>query len=459
MRRGARPGGAPGGGPGGANNTDYTEFGIKIHKLRLTLKVQRRASSCSNGSGIRQQQQQQLNSSGGINVDPGHTDRHGRIRLGSEERSRAARARTQQQQQHRQPRPRPRPRPVSSSSLADDQSLRNLDLDSNAGSRRPVVRGSPAGRDSPDGAAASTTRGGAGTRVSNWEFQVNNKINMFFRTEMLINFFSFIFFQGFYSPPIRTSTPSSGYSSAAVSRTSSFSSDFFGITNSSGVNNSNNVSLNPNGSSSGRVRHPAGTGGRLRSNSSNTDGEDSAYSEVYSTIEELSELADPFDEEEDEEEEDHDKAATIRARHSFKNKNKKKHNSAEDKKSSPRSRREASKSMSSLLHDSGCVTLRPDEKHPNNISHHKKTRSSASILEDVSSRHCPPPPLPPRCQAVHQSSSSASSLLTLVASTSTASDIPPPLPPRSSKCRPPARPPYPSAIVRKVQEITQPLVR
>ncbi len=170
MRRGARPGGAP----GGANNPDYTEFGIKIHKLRLTLKVQRRASSCSNGSGIRQQQQQQLNNSGGINVDPGHTDRHGRIRLGSEERSRAARARTlQQQQQHRQPRPRPRPRPVSSSSLADDQSLRNLDLDSNAGSRRPVVRGSPAGRDSPDGAAASTTRGGAGTRVSNWEFQVN----------------------------------------------------------------------------------------------------------------------------------------------------------------------------------------------------------------------------------------------------------------------------------------------
>ena len=60
----------------------------------------------------------------------------------------------------------------------------------------------------------------------------------------------------FYSMnPMRTSTPSSGYNSTtSVSRTSSFSSK------------------------------------RL------TSADDSAYSEVYSTIEELSELADPFDE-------------------------------------------------------------------------------------------------------------------------------------------------------------------
>lgn len=57
--------------------------------------------------------------------------------------------------------------------------------------------------------------------------------------------------------PMRTSTPSSGYNStASVSRTSSFS-------------------------------------GSKRLTSA---GDDSAYSEVYSTIEELSELADPFDE-------------------------------------------------------------------------------------------------------------------------------------------------------------------
>jgi hypothetical protein len=36
-------------------------------------------------------------------------------------------------------------------------------------------------------------------------------------------------------------------------------------------------------------------------------------------------------------------------------------------------------------------------------------------------------------------------------------DFPPPLPPRISNCRPPARPPYPSSIVRAVQEITKPL--
>ncbi len=144
-------------------NPDYTEFGIKIHKLRLTLKVQRRASSCSNRSS---------NSGNSINVDPGTHDRHGRPRLGSEDRSRTARARQQQQQQQQQQQrshPRRRPRPTSTTSSMID-SLKNLDLDSEAGSRRPVVQ------DVIDGAAmsSSSSRGGAGTRVANWEFQVRN---------------------------------------------------------------------------------------------------------------------------------------------------------------------------------------------------------------------------------------------------------------------------------------------
>ena len=62
--------------------------------------------------------------------------------------------------------------------------------------------------------------------------------------------------------PFRTSTPSSGYNStASVSRSSSFS------------------TTSKNETSSKRL----------------TSTDDSAYSEVYSTIEELSELADPFD--------------------------------------------------------------------------------------------------------------------------------------------------------------------
>ena len=69
--------------------------------------------------------------------------------------------------------------------------------------------------------------------------------------------------------PMRTSTPSSGYNStASVSRTSSFS-----------------------------TTSKSTTSKRL------TSTDDSAYSEVYSTIEELSELADPFDPEPTEKEE------------------------------------------------------------------------------------------------------------------------------------------------------------
>ena len=73
--------------------------------------------------------------------------------------------------------------------------------------------------------------------------------------------------------PFRTSTPSSGYNStASVSRTSSFS------------------TTSKNETSSKRL----------------TSTDDSAYSEVYSTIEELSELADPFDPEPAENSQNHE---------------------------------------------------------------------------------------------------------------------------------------------------------
>jgi hypothetical protein len=152
---------------------EYTEFGIKIHKFRLTFKVQKHP----------QQQQHQ------------------------------------QQVEGEDPRPRPTVSRHNSTASSVSDSLRLLDLDPSARSRRPLC---------PENA----------TRTANWEFQ------------------------GFYSAPTRTSTPSSGYGSTAVSRTSSFSS-----------------------------RVPESRSSRIHS------ADDSAYSEVYSTIEELSELADPFDDE------------------------------------------------------------------------------------------------------------------------------------------------------------------
>jgi hypothetical protein len=108
---------------------EYTEFGIKIHKFRLTFKVQKHPN---------QQQPQDETAD-----DP---DRPGRANISRQN--------------------------STASSVAD--SLRLLDLDPSARSRRPLY---------PESA----------TRTANWEFQ------------------------GFYSPA-RTSTPSSGYSSAAVSR-------------------------------------------------------------------------------------------------------------------------------------------------------------------------------------------------------------------------------------------------
>lgn len=148
---------------------DYTEFGIKIHKLRLTLKVQKRASSAHSATP------RSASASGGggnINVNPGHYDRRGRARLNSEERPRAAlRASSIAARGARGAHPRPR-------STASDVSLRHLDLDANAGSRRPVTGastggGGGSGPDAVDGNTGSIAATGRnGSRVANWEFQV-----------------------------------------------------------------------------------------------------------------------------------------------------------------------------------------------------------------------------------------------------------------------------------------------
>ena len=94
---------------------EYTEFGIKIHKLRLTLKVQKRSTS--------------------------EAGRGGRGRLGSSNSSSAGEVRSVR----------------SRASSTGGDSLRMLDLDSNAGSRRPV-----------DGGQVRAS----GTRLANFEFEV-----------------------------------------------------------------------------------------------------------------------------------------------------------------------------------------------------------------------------------------------------------------------------------------------
>ena len=250
------------------DHPEYTEFGIKIHKFRLTFKVQKHVQQ-------QQQQQQQLE--------------------GAEQSDGPSRASVSRHNS-------------TASSVAD--SLRLLNLDPAARSRRPLC---------PETA----------TRTANWAFQ------------------------GFYSTSARTSTPSSGYSSSAVSRTSSFSS---------------------------RVPESVRSS-RLHSN------DDSAYSEVYSTIEEMSELVDPFDEEQVEEEPLPPPPSQLDIAKAI----------AESKASS------LSSSRTSL------------------------TLSQRSAL-----------PVPPPRGLLAQ---------------------PPPLPPRMTALRTPARPPYPSSIVRAVQDITSTLNR
>lgn len=185
-------------------------------------------------------------------------------------------------------------------------------------------------------------------------------------------------------------------------------------------------------------------------------GDDSAYSEVYSTIEELSELQDPFEDEPQE-----DKMATLKA---------KGHNLRQ-------SQANKSKSMSSLqqhpktISNAGKTRFSADNLDKQTLYRHEKTRSSADILDEDQ-----PPPLFPRHQKSHsnvsegtlrphqqqprrkvhidysrQMSRSDESLGRCK------SPRPPPLPPRGCKSRPPARPPYPSSLVRVVLDIAEPL--
>lgn len=265
------------------DHPEYTEFGIKIHKFRLTFKVQKHVQQ------QQLQQQQQQEQEAGLEGRPGRPciSRHN----------------------------------STASSVAD--SLRLLDLDPSARSRRPLC---------PESA----------TRTANWEFQ------------------------GFYSAPGRTSTPSSGYSSSAVSRTSSFSS-----------------------------RVPESRTSRLHS------ADDSAYSEVYSTIEEMSELVDPFDEEELAV----DDVVVV----------------DEEAFPPPPSQLEIAKAIAESQHSS---------------VHSSRTSLTTSTLSQRSAAPIPPP-----------------------RACNTLAPPPPPLPPRMSALRTPARPPYPSSIVRAVQEITEALNR
>ena len=307
---------------------EYTEFGIKIHKFRLTLKVNKR-----------QQGQQTEHPPRPVSSQDVYSEPQ---RRNTRRRARSTRTNS------------------TASSLAD--SLRLLDLDPSAGSRRPCQeKGS--------------------TRLANWEYQ------------------------GFYSgvtPPVSSpglqtmiSTPSSGYSSAAISRTSSFSSD-------------------------AHLKQFQQCQRTTRLSSA----DDSVYSEVYSTIDELSELPDPFDDP-----------------------------------------KEAQRNSLTFEASEVCSGLTPKASPPTSKSatlkiNHAKTGSNVT--------------------AVSTSTLSATSFNMNLISTNTSHstgssqkrkgsaeklhrpahsefDFPPPLPPRISNCRPPARPPYPSSIVRAVQEITQPL--
>ena len=310
---------------------EYTEYGFKIHKLRLTLKVNNRQRQ--------QEDPPRPASSSELYSEP--------VRRNTRRRARSTRTNS------------------TASSLTD--SLRQLDLDPVAGSRKPCQEK-------------------ASTKSANWEFQ------------------------GFYngipppvsSPGIQTmvSTPSSGYSSAAVSRNSSFSFD-----------------------PASKLLNQLARSTRLSS------ADDSVYSEVYSTIDELSELPDPFDD------------PTEVSAASF------------PQESSPVG---GSLPLNVSPSTSKTATLK--------ISHSKTasnvTNATASTLSANSTNMSMiPTNSNTSSHSRHSSQSKKASAEKLYHPSHSEFDFPPPLPPRITNCRPPARPPYPSSIVRAVQEITKPLER
>ena len=278
------------------NNPEYTEYGIKIHKLKLTLKVSRRGQQHNTPEAA-------VAEDGANTADPASEER--RINRS------ASRA----------------------SSIAD--SLRMLDLDPRAGSRRGLYYRRA------DRTTATTSRGGgsavASSQAANWEFEG------FYNTSTAAG-----------ATPSRVATPSSsGYGSTAPSSASAMSSSLFRWP----------------------PQQPEGSGTSRRSKLVSTD--DSVYSDVYSTIDENDERGGdcPFGDEDIQ------------------------------------------------------VPTCPAPKPPS--SHHSKTPSNASSTSTL-------PAPPPR---------------------SLSRSPPPPLPPRTSMCRPPALPPYPSTIVRAVQQITEPIAR
>ena len=326
------------------DHPEYTEFGIKIHKLRFTLKVQRR-----------QQQQNR-----GQDDDPSPLGAAAAVADGgvrpNEAREAGRRA--------------PNRSSSRASSLAD--SLRLLDLDPTAGSRRGLYYRRCGNSEGPARFPKTTpaTDGPAASRSANWEFE------------------------GFYnspsalvSPTTRVATPSSsGYgstapSSAALSRSDSFS---------------------------GQHHQPQAPEARVRGRLALPSADDSVYSDVYSTIDEEEGVgADPF----------------------------------EDVTDVPKCK-PPKPPVESVGAGSGATSG----------THHSKTPSNASSTST----------LPAAAQG--RSRSSSQTTLSRFDFPSPEGDqqrgsSPPPLPPRTSQCRPPARPPYPSSIVRAVQQITQPIAR
>ena len=119
----------------------------------------------------------------------------------------------------------------------------------------------------------------------------------------------------------------------------------------------------------------------------------------------------------------------------------------------PEARHCKTKSMTSLAHD----TMVPVSASGSTQTILASTNSHATPGMEAAGRfkHAKSSSLltvTPGMEAAGKFRSSEQSLAMLAQS-----DMAPPLPMRSSKCRPPARPPYPSSLVRAVQEITQPL--
>ena len=130
--------------PAAAAGPEYTEYGIKLFPgYRLSVKLPRRSSSRSSSTSDNHNN----NDDSGIDFRPRSADRG---RRGGTRRAASSGSAARRRQS--------RASSVSASSVAD--SLRLLDLDSNAGSRRPVV------------VQPQQQQSQAGTRSANWEFEV-----------------------------------------------------------------------------------------------------------------------------------------------------------------------------------------------------------------------------------------------------------------------------------------------